>query len=99
MSYLGGPNRYLCSALDEMRKQLEALNHTSLYRYKDITKLMIEEIQTHANNMEAALSDWDDLQRMRQAKKKIKKELKALEAKKKEEPKSALELLGIGDDD
>ncbi len=81
MSYFGLPNRYLCSVIEEMRDQLKALNENSLIRYKNITALMLEEVQTHANHMEAGLDDWNDFERMREKKKKLKNELNKLEKK------------------
>lgn len=77
-----GPNRYVCSALEEMRDQLKLLNHFTIGRYKKVTALMIEEVQTLVNRMESALGDWDDLQKLTDKRRKLKIEVRALEAKK-----------------
>lgn len=76
-----GPNRYVCSVLDEMRKQLDALKWSNVSRYKSITSLMIEEAQTMVNRMEAGLEDAGDLERLKEECRKEKKKLKALKAK------------------
>jgi hypothetical protein len=78
-----GPNRVACSALEEMREHLKRLNHFTLRRYKNITSMMIEELQTHFNNMEAGLSDWDDVQTLRLERRKLRKEVKQLRNEKK----------------
>jgi len=77
------PNRLICSVLEEMREGVKALNHFTLFRYKKYMSLLIEEAQTHANNMEAGLSDLGDLRDMRNKKKELKEEIKQLKADKK----------------
>lgn len=72
--YLGyGPNRLICSVLEEMRKCHETRNYSYLPG-------LIEEAQTLANRMESKLSDSSDLEHMEDTRKKLKKELKALRA-------------------
>jgi chromosome segregation ATPase len=80
MSYFGGGHRYVCEALEEMRKQVDALSMDNITRYVAMTKMMIEEIQTHVNHMENALHDGRDYVKMREKKKKLKKQLKKLES-------------------
>lgn len=76
-----GPNRYVCTVLDEMRKQLAALKWGNVSRYKAITALMIEEAQTMVNRMEAGLEDVGDLERLKEECRKEKKKLRKLQAK------------------
>lgn len=83
--YFGfGPNRLVCSVLEEMRSQLNALNKTNWEHYKSFTGLMIEEVQTLVNRMESGLEDWSDIQDMQQDKAKLKKRIKQLRAEKEE---------------
>jgi predicted nuclease with TOPRIM domain len=72
--YVTGPNRYLCSVFDEMRKCCKTLNFSYL-------ESLIEEAQVLGNRMEAALEDVDDIKRLHEEKKKLKRELQALEDK------------------
>ena len=72
------PNRLVCSVLEEMREGVKALNHFTLFRYKKYMSLLIEESQTHVNNMEAGLSDLSDLRDMRNKKKELQIEIKKL---------------------
>lgn len=69
------PNRTLCDALEEMRKCHKSRNYSYLPG-------LIEEVQTMANRMEAALWDQNDIERYRDEKKKLKKDIKKLEDKK-----------------
>jgi hypothetical protein len=69
MSY---PNRTLCDVLDEMRK----CNKTKNYSY---LPGLIEEAQSMANRMEAALSDKHDYDRARKKKKEEEENLKELQ--------------------
>jgi len=79
--YLGfGPNRLVCSVLQEMRDQLDALDGRNWGHYKSFTKLMIEEAQTLVNRMESGLEDWSDLKDMIAKKSELKKEIKLLRA-------------------
>lgn len=72
MSYY--PNRTVCSVLEEMRKANETRNYSILLS-------LIEEVQTLVNRMEASLYDIKDMEHMLKEKSKLKKKLKALEAK------------------
>ena len=73
--YTLGPNRYLCSVLDEMRALDKLKNYSSMAS-------LIEEVQVLGNRMEAALEDAKDLEYVYETKKKLEKEIKDLEAKK-----------------
>jgi len=70
------PNRTLCDVLEEMRKAGKTRN----YSYLDG---LVEEAQTMANRMEAALWDQGDLKRMREERKELKAEIEKLEEAKK----------------
>lgn len=73
------PNRYMCSALEEMRDQLKLLSFYNIKRYKAITAMLIEEIQTMGNRMEAHLHDNRQLDKLHLKIRKAKQELKRLE--------------------
>lgn len=83
MSYYGmGPNRYMCSALEEMRAQLKLLAPANIIRYTSITSMLIEEIQTMGNRMEANLEDMGDIEKMLHKRKELKKEIRDLKMEK-----------------
>ena len=71
-----GPNRYICSVLDEMRKMHETRNYSMLLS-------LIEECQTLANRMEAGLEDARDVRNAHEDLKKLDKEIAKLREKKK----------------
>jgi FKBP-type peptidyl-prolyl cis-trans isomerase (trigger factor) len=89
------PNRYVCSALEEMRKAMDIYKDdyklvveqgfstliftTASYRHLQV---LVEEIQTHVNRMEASLSDRNDLDYWYKRKKELKAEVKELKKKK-----------------
>jgi len=73
--FILGPNRYLCSVLDEMRALDKLKNYSSMAS-------LIEEVQVLGNRMEAALEDAKDLEYVYETKKKLEKEIKDLEKKK-----------------
>ena len=82
-----GPNRYVCSVLDEMRKTLEVHEkllkmdgHTT--RYIILQSSLIEEAQTMVNRMECALEDHKDIKRLHQDRSDLNKEVAKLEEKK-----------------
>lgn len=79
MSFWNGPNRYLCTVLDEMRAHLSKISVFNLFKYKRSMAMLIEEAQTLANRMESGLADWTDIRRARDEIKKLKKEIKELE--------------------
>lgn len=81
-----GPNRYMCSVLDEMRKQLEVLDILNLKQYKSITAMCIEEIQTMGNRMESAIEDVGDIEKLLEKRNELKREIRKLRTE-----KSALE--------
>ncbi len=70
-------NRTVCDVLSDMRKCVKTLNFAALLS-------LIEEVQTMANRMEAALSDKKDIAEMQAERAKLKVEIKALRKKKKE---------------
>lgn len=71
-----GPNRTVCSVLEEIRKVHETRNYSSLLG-------LVEEVQTLVNRMEAALHDQADVEYLEENKKELKKELKKLQDDKK----------------
>ncbi len=77
MSYIGYPNRFLCSVFDDMRSCIKTLNFSYL-------NALIEEAQMLANKMEAALEDAADLKSLRDDIHKLKDTRKALEEEVKE---------------
>lgn len=72
-----GVNRYLCTVLDAMRKCDETKNYSYLIG-------LIEEAQYLGTAMEDALSDVNDVKRLKEDRSKLKKECKELEKKVKE---------------
>jgi predicted RNase H-like nuclease (RuvC/YqgF family) len=70
-----GLNRTLCDTLSEMRKCHEARHYGYLVG-------LIEEAQTYANRMEAALMDKHDIERMHESIKELKVEIKELRVEK-----------------
>lgn len=70
-----GLNRTICSVFDDMRKAHETRNYSILMS-------LIEEAQTMANRMEAALGDLHDLEGLHEDIRKLRKELKDLEYEK-----------------
>ena len=63
------PNRTICDVLREMRALHKTRNYSSLLA-------LIEEAQSMANRMEAALWDQDEFTRTRESHKKLKQEVK-----------------------
>jgi len=89
------PNRYVCSALKELRSLVkvydddykQSLSEGLLFVMVDPSSLrhlkaLTEEIQTHVNRMEASLQDRKDLEYWYERKKELKAECKKLKAKK-----------------
>lgn len=68
------PNRTLCEVLEEMRTCDKTKNYSYL-------KGLIEEVQTMGNRMEAALEDFNDLERSHEQKSEAHKELKEINKK------------------
>jgi len=66
------PNRTICDCLYEMRKAEETKNFSYLLG-------LIEEVQSLANRMEAALWTQHDITRLEKTKKQLKEEVKKLE--------------------
>ena len=71
------PNRTVCSVLEEMR----SCGKTGNYSY---LPGLIEEVQSLANRMEAALWDQKDFQRLLEEVSKLRKEVKQLKVEKKQ---------------
>lgn len=67
------PNRYICEVLEEMRKADETKNYSYLLG-------LIEEAQSLANRMEAALRDKNAIETNSQTVHDLKAEVKALKA-------------------
>jgi len=83
LSYIGYPNRYICTVLDEMRECLKNLNFAYFAS-------LIEEVQMLANRMEASLEDkkdirklTNDIHKLKAIRKKLKKEVDKLIEKRK----------------
>lgn len=74
------PNRFICDVLSEMRKCLGSLNLS----YMDG---LIEEAQSLANRMEAALADKKDFSHYSKRVSELKKQIKELEELTKELPR------------
>ena len=68
------PNRYICDVLAEMRKSFKTFNFGHI-------RGLIEEAQTLANRMEAALNERKDYHRWHEMAKKEKKEFNKLRKK------------------
>jgi hypothetical protein len=75
MRYSYGLNRTLCGVLEEMRKLNDTRNFSSLLG-------LIEEAQSMANRMEAALYDKKDIEHAREVIRKLQAEIKQLQAAK-----------------
>lgn len=71
------PNRYICTVLSEMRACYETRNFANLLG-------LVEEAQSLANRMEAALEDQRDVRRLTEQREQLSKEVKALRKEKKE---------------
>ncbi len=71
------PNRTLCEVLEEIRKCNKTRNYSYLLG-------LVEEVQSMANRMEAALWDQKEYTRLMKEKKELKREIEELEAKKRE---------------
>lgn len=74
--YFYGLNRSICAVFEEMRKAVKTLNFSYMLS-------LIEEAQSMANRMEAALADAKDIETMKDEKRELKKQIKALRKKKK----------------
>ncbi len=71
-----GPNRLVCSVLEEMRACIKTANYSYLPG-------LIEEAQTMVNRMEAAIGNADDVKHMIEERAKLKVEIKKLREEKK----------------
>lgn len=71
------PNRYICSVLEEIRNCHKSRNYSYL-------KGLIDEAQTLVNRMEAALEDKKDIERYREMRSELRKEIKELQKKRHE---------------
>ena len=75
MSWRYGPNRTLCTVLDEMRTCIKTLNFSYL-------ESLIEEAQSMGNRMESALDDKYDIKDYTEERSKLIKEIKKLKKEK-----------------
>ena len=78
------PNRYYCTVLHECRTALGKLSIFNLWYFKKIFSILMEELQTYGNRMEAGLEDKQDMHRYHDEAKKVHVELKALRMEKEE---------------
>lgn len=69
------PNRVICNVFEDMRRCHKTRNYAALLAY-------IEEAQSFANRMEAALSDKKDVEKWTELRDRLKKEIRALRAEK-----------------
>jgi len=69
----GGPSRYICTVLEEMRTAHKSHNYSYLLG-------LIDECQVLANRMEAALSEKSDIRDWTKVRAELKKEIRELEA-------------------
>ena len=76
------PNRYVCSALEELRTvlDLQAQRFDIPVRAQAHALSLLEEIQTYVNRMEASLGDRWDMKRMQEERSELSKERRALRA-------------------
>lgn len=72
------PNRLVCSALEEMRKQVKNINIFTYHRNKAMLNSLIEEVQTYVNRMESALEYKSDIEELHKKRKKLRDEVKKL---------------------
>lgn len=77
-----GPNRYLCSVLEEMRAMLKLLDLNNIDKFKSVMALSIEEAQNLGNRMEAALEDAGDIESLLEKRSELKKEIRKLKLEK-----------------
>ena len=75
MAFYSYPNRSICDVLSEMRKCYETHNFAPLLA-------LIEEVQSMANRMEAALADKKDVKEWTVERDKLKDELEKLHSQK-----------------
>ena len=68
------PNRVICSVLEEMRQAYETRNFSYLLG-------LIEEAQSMANVMEAAIYDIQDIKRFKKERAELRKEIEELRKK------------------
>jgi len=83
------PNRTLCAVLDEMRECYKTRNFSYLGG-------LIEEAQTLANRMEAALWDQKDFERTQKKHRKLKKEIKEMQDEAEERKGEGSEISTVG---
>lgn len=73
------PHRLLCSCLQEMREILEKQSMWNYKRNTDIMNSLVEEIQVYANRMEAGLEYGNDLVKLHERRKELRKKVDELE--------------------
>ncbi len=72
------PNRTMCDALKEMRTILKKTGYLNLAVSKPVLEVLIEEVQSMGNRMEAALWTQHDIKKLEARKKSLAKEIKDL---------------------
>ena len=74
------PNRYVCSALSEVRTilELQAIKYEMSNRDQACIMLLIEEVQVYVNRMEDSLGDKWDMIRLQEDRCKLSKKRRAL---------------------
>ena len=75
------PHRTYCDCIEEMRKLTSQLSIWNIVKYRYIIKLLIEELQTYGNRMEAGLSYEKDLRELHDKKKSLLKDIEKQEKK------------------
>lgn len=83
---VGWVNRTLCSALEEMRKQVDLLEkilerEVPYLKSCYILRSLIEEVQVYGNRMEAGLEDREAYKNLKEKYDDLEKEIKKLEEK------------------
>lgn len=80
MKWHNYPNRLVCSVLDEMKNSVRHLCPQRIDHHKKYLNSCIEEIQTYVNRMEGGLEDLRDIREAHEEKRRLARELKALQA-------------------
>jgi len=80
MRFTYGPNRFVCSVLEELREANKKLNHFTLHISKKHMASLIEEAQTAVNRMEAGLNDIRDVEELKDKRRELSQECTRLHA-------------------
>lgn len=73
-----GPHRYVCTVIDELRALNKKVNLWTYHRNRATFALLLEELQTYVNRMEAALDYQKDIVQLHDERKALFKEIKDL---------------------